>query len=204
MDYKNEYERVKTDFLSGRIKGCATYFEDHNYYLEAGYCYLVLDKLDKAEKSFKRVKDYDNRACWGLFLLSLINGTITISPTYFQLRNFLEIDLNILLLYCKGDYIEKIVKYADFVSYYNPECYKFIGRVFWANGFIPAAKLFLRKAKDKFYQDPELHYLLAYIAYYEDKDLEQCQKSLSACLNLIPEYAPANKLQKLINNKVQN
>jgi len=200
MNAKSEYESVKTDFLSGRIKGCGAYFEEKGYPLEAGYCYLILDKLDKAEKFFQQLKDYDNRACWGLFLLQMIKNDIKSFPSYFQVRNFLELDLNILILYCKGDYIENVIRYADFMAYYNPECYKFIGRVFWANGFIPAAKLFLRKAKDKFYQDPELHYLLAYIAYYEDKDIPQCQKSLAACLELLPEYAPAKKLQELIYN----
>ena len=54
--------------------------------------------------------------------------------------------------------------------------------------------LFLRKAKDKFYQDPELHYLLGYIFYNNDRDIEKCKKSLNACLELLPEYAPAKNL----------
>lgn len=199
MNSTNEYEQVKNDFLSGRIKGCKAYFESHNYYTESGYCCVVLDELNKAEEFFNKAKNEDNRACWGLFLLQMITGEIKSSPTYFQIRNFLELDLNIFLLYCKGNYIENIIKYADYMAYYNPECYKFIGRVFWANRFIPAAKFFLRRAKDKFYQDPELHYLLAYIAYYEDKNVEQCQKSLNTCLELLPEYAPAKNLQKIIN-----
>lgn len=199
MNSNNEYEQVKKDFLSGRIKGCKTYFENHNYNTEVAYCCLVLDETEKAEEFFNKAKTYDNRACWGLFLLQMITGEIKSSPTYFQIRNFLELDLNILLLYCKGDYVESIIKYADYMAYYNPECYKFIGRVFWANGFIPAAKFFLRRAKDKFYQDPELHYLIAYIAYYEEKNLEQCQKSINTCLELLPEYAPAKNLQKILN-----
>lgn len=199
MNSNNEYEQVKKDFLSGRIKGCKTHFENHNCNTEAAYCCLVLDETEKAEEFFNKAKTYDNRACWGLFLLQMITGEIKSSPTYFQIRNFLELDLNILLLYCKGDYVESIIKYADYMAYYNPECYKFIGRVFWANGFIPAAKFFLRRAKDKFYQDPELHYLIAYIAYYEEKNLEQCQKSINTCLELLPEYAPAKNLQKILN-----
>jgi len=198
MNTMQKYEQHKKDFLSGRIKGCKTYFEKNNYCIEAAYCSVVLDELSKANGFFERAKEYDNRARWGLFLLQMINRDIKTSPTYFQLRNFLEIDLNILLLYCKGDYIESIIKYADYMAYYNPECYKFIGRVFWANGFIPAAKLFLNRAKDKFYHDPELHYLIAYIAYHEDKNIETCKKSLNTCLELLPEYAPAKTLLSVI------
>lgn len=193
-----EYEQVKKDFLAGRLKGCRSYFENNQYYVEAGYCCIVLDELDKAEKLFEQAKVYDNRAVWGLFLLQMIRGDIKSFPTYFHVRNFLEIDLNILILYCKGDYVEKIIRYADFMAYYNPETYKFIGRVFWANNFMAAAMFFLRRAKDKLYHDPELHYLLAYIFYHNEKNIEKCRKSLNACLEILPEYAPARNLLRNI------
>ena len=188
------YEEVKKDFLSGKIKGCKTYFENNNYYVEAGYCCIVLDELDKAKELFQEVQEVDTRAKWGLILLQMIKGDILTFPTYFQIRNFLELDLSILILYCKGEYVEKIIRYADFMAYYNPECYKFIGRAFWANNLMSAAMFFLRRAKDKFYQDPELHYLLAYIFYNNDRNIDMAKKALGACLGILPEYAPAKKL----------
>lgn len=188
------YEEVKKDFLSGKIKGCKTYFENNNYYVEAGYCCIVLDELDKAKELFQKVQEVDTRAKWALILLQMIKGDILTFPTYFQIRNFLELDLSILILYCKGEYVEKIIRYADFMAYYNPECYKFIGRAFWANNLMSAAMFFLRRAKDKFYQDPELHYLLAYIFYNNDRNIDLAKKALGACLGILPEYAPAKKL----------
>lgn len=188
------YEEVKKDFLSGKIKGCKTYFENNNYYVEAGYCCIVLDELDKAKELFQKGQEVDTRAKWGLILLQMIKGDILTFPTYFQIRNFLELDLSILILYCKGEYVEKIIRYADFMAYYNPECYKFIGRAFWANNLMSAAMFFLRRAKDKFYQDPELHYLLAYIFYNNDRNIDLAKKALGACLGILPEYAPAKKL----------
>lgn len=188
------YEEVKKDFLSGKIKGCKTYFENNNYSVEAGYCCIVLDELDKAKELFQKVQEIDTRAKWGLILLQMIKGDILTFPTYFQIRNFLELDLSILILYCKGEYVEKIIRYADFMAYYNPECYKFIGRAFWANNLMSAAMFFLRRAKDKFYQDPELHYLLAYIFYNNDRNIDLAKKALGACLGILPEYAPAKKL----------
>lgn len=101
------YEEVKKDFLSGKIKGCKTYFENNNYYVEAGYCCIVLDELDKAKELFQKVQEVDTRAKWGLILLQMIKGDILTFPTYFQIRNFLELDLSILILYCKGEYVEK-------------------------------------------------------------------------------------------------
>lgn len=199
MSITSEYEKTKKDFINGRIKGCRNFFENNKYYTEAAYCCIMLDNLEKAQQLFMVAQEYDNRAKWGLLLLQFIKDDIHSHPTYFQVRNFLEIDLNLLILYCKGDYIEKIIKYADFLAYYNPECYKFIGRVFWANNFIPAALHFLQKAKDKFYHDPELHYLLGYISYYNNHNTKECQKALTTCLSILPQYAPAkNLLSKII------
>lgn len=194
-----EYEQVKKDFLSGRIKGCKAFFENNNYLVEAGYCYIILDKFDKARNLFEQACQYDIRAHWGLFLLQLLTGEISKPPTYFEVRNFLEIDLNILILYCKGDYVEKIIRYADYMAFYNPECYKFIGRAFWANNLMPASMFFLRIAKEKLYNDPELHYLLAYI-YYNDNNLSKCRQALETCLNILPEYAPAVNLYKKLKS----
>lgn len=197
------YEQVKKDFLSGRLKGCRRFFEDNKYYTEAGYCYIVLDKFDKAQQMFENSVDSDIRAHWGLFLLQLLRGEIVGNPTYFEIRNFLELDLNILILYCKSAYVEQIIRYADFMAFYNPECYKFIGRVFWAHNLLPAAMFFLRKSKDKFYNDPELHYLLAYIYYHNDKDIEKCKTSLKTCLNILPSYAPAKNLLAVVNKDLK-
>ena len=57
-----KYEKVKEDFLSGRLKGCRVFFEENKFYVEAGYCYIVLDKLEKAQEMFNLAKDYDIRA----------------------------------------------------------------------------------------------------------------------------------------------
>ena len=194
-----EYEQVKQDFLSGRFDGCETYFEKNNYFLEAGYCCIISENLNKAKQLFEKAAPYDIRANWGLFLLQMLTEEIKRNPTYFEVRNFLEIDLNILIKYYKGDYVERIIRYCDFMAYSNPECYKFIGRTFWANNLMPAAMFFLRKAKDKLYNDPELQYLLAYIYYYNDNDKEKALQSITACLNILPEYFPAKNLLRIIS-----
>lgn len=194
-----KYEQVKNDFLTGKFKDCKTYFEKNKYYVEAGYCYLILDKFDKAKNCFEKQQYTDPRAHWGLLLLQMISGQITTVPTYFEVRNFLEIDLDIFFTYKKVYIIERIIAYCDFLAVYNLECYKFIGRAFWSHNYIPAGMFFLQKAKDKLYTDPELHYLLAYIYYYNEKDINKCNKELETCLNLLPQYAPANKLKKILN-----
>lgn len=194
----NKYEQLKDNFLSGNIDGCRTFFEKNDYLLEAAYCNIIEDDLNKARYLFEKNKDIDPRACWGIFLTEVLNQDVKKNPTYFEIRNFLEIDMNILIQYYKGEYVENIIRYSDYMWYFNPECYKFIGRVFWANNMMPAAMFFLNRAKDKFYNDPELHHLLAYI-YYNEGKIQQCEKAIDACLSILPEYAPTLKLKEKLN-----
>lgn len=158
--------------------------------LENAYCCLVNENLEEAKKNFQLIKEQDTRASWALFMISLIEGNLREYPTYFQIRNFLEIDLNILIQHFKGEYVEKVIRYCDFMFTINPEVYKFIGRVLYNNKLEPQALFFLEKAKSYFWHDPELHYLLAYI-YYNKGDFEMARKSAEDCLQILPKYFPA-------------
>lgn len=188
-----DYKTAKKDFLAAKFKGCKKFFETHNYRLELAYCEIILDNLKNARKIFEQLEIQDPRAHWGLVMLDFINGCVLRYPTYFELRNFLEIDLNILITYCKGDYVEKIIRYADFMYTINPEVHKFIGRVLLNNGLKPQAIFFLNRARDNFYQDPELHYIFAEI-FKNEADIEQCRNALLTCLSILPNYAPASAM----------
>lgn len=194
----SKYEQVKQDFLSGRIKGCRAFFEENNFLIEAGYCNMVLDNFDRARQFFEKASHNDIRGHWGLFLLQMVEQNISMHPTYFEIRNFLELDLDIFITYFKGDIVQQIINYSDYMAFYNPECYKFIGRAFWAHGYEPAAMYFLNKAKNTLYNDPELHYLLGYI-FYTNKNYTDCKKELQTCLDILPLYAPAIKLKNLVD-----
>ncbi len=192
---QDKYQQVRNDFLSGKIKGCKAYFESHGHNIECAYANLVLGNLSKAEKLFEKEAHASTRAHWGLILLQMLSGDIVTPPTYFEIRNFLEVDLSILLTYCQGNYVEKILKNADYMAMYNLECYKFIGRVFWAHNYMPASMFYLRRACERMYKDPELHYLLAYINYSNIKNIQECIKEIDICLRILPEYGPACMLK---------
>ena len=193
-----DYKTAKTNFLSAKIQGCRKFFEFHRDKLEQAYCEIIFDNLKGARKIFEELEPADIRAHWGLVILGFIKGTASKYPTYFELRNFLEIDINLLIMYCKGDYVEKIVRYADFMFTINPEVYKFIGRVFLNNEMKIQAMFFLKRAKDRFYQDPELHYIMAEV-YYKDNDYDLCKNALKTCLEVLPDYAPAVALLKKLS-----
>ena len=198
----SDYKTAKGKLLTELDKDCQQFFIKKGYILENGYFELLSDNIEKAKILFNAIKDNDIRAHWAAFMISMIEADIREYPSYFELRNFLEIDLNILINYFKGDYVEKIVRYADFLFTINPEVHKFIGRVFYNNGYYEQGMFFLDRAKNYFYHDPELHYLIAYI-YYNQNNLEKCKKALDDCIYILPEYYPAvNLLKKIKNNAI--
>ena len=197
IDTDMNYETAKEKFLTGKINESKTFFIKHKFKLEHAYCLILEDKLNEAEKTLLKIEKQDQRAHWLLVMIGFIKGIAEKYPTYFELRNFLETDLNILIQYYKGDYVEKIIRYADYMFTINPEVYKYIGRVFLNNDLKQQGLFFLNIAKNRFYQDPELHYLLAQ-TYYTNKDYENCKHAIQACLSILPGYAPAIMLSKKI------
>ncbi len=198
LNYKNAKQKLLTDL----DKDCQQFFIKNGYMLENAYYELLSDNINKAKILFDAIKDYDIRAHWASFMISMINSDIREYPSYFEIRNFLEIDLNILLHYFKGDYVQSIIGYSDFLFTINPEVHKFIGRVFYNNDYPEQCMFFLDKAKNYFYHDPELHYLLAYI-YYKNGDYKRAEKALNECVYILPGYFPAVNLMEKLKFKIK-
>ena len=189
------YEKAKNKLLASQLDGCRQFFVANKFFVEAGYCCILEDDLAEAEEYFARVAENNLRARWGLFLCGVFKEKICDYPTYFQIRNFLEVDFNILLRYFKGNYAETLLKYSDWLSSINSEVFKYFARAFLKNGYEKEGFYFLTRAEDKFYNDPELHFLFA--EYYNSKnDLKNTEKYIKKCLSILPNYYPARKLAK--------
>lgn len=195
------YEKAKNTLLTFAADDeCQSFFEKNNFPLELAYCKLLTGNLTEAEKLFTGIQERETRARWGKIISKILLEKQTPYPTYFDIRNFLEIDLNLLINYEKGEFVEEIIKYADMFSSVNPETHKYIGRVFWNNELYSYGKFFLERAKNYFYQDPELHVLLANVYIAED-NREKALKAIDNCLKILPGYFPAKDLKrKLIEN----
>lgn len=163
--------------------------------LEHAYLNILEDNLAAAEKVFSELDSPRSR--WGGVLVSVLRGYLEIYPTFFQIRNFLEIDLDFLLKNEKLDYVENLLGALDFFSTINQESYKFAARVMFEDKFYSAAFNYMQKSKMIYYNDAELHFMLA--RYYEKvHDYNSALYEIEECLKLIPEYYPALKFKKSI------
>lgn len=192
----NSYLEAKSKFLSGDLS-VEDFFKQENFLLEYGYCKLLAGDIQNAKVIFSKIANNDFRADWAIKLIQFIECSVSTLPSYFQIRNFLEIDLNLLIQSGQVQFVENIINGADLLYSINPESYKFIARVMINNDFFEIALFFLNKAKDKFYYDPEMHFMFAN-CYLKKENVTKAKEALKNCLVILPEYFPAKKLlQKL-------
>ncbi len=190
------YEQAKHKLLTFALDDeCQSFFEKNNHFLELAYCKVLRGELESAFEIFKSIKNQEPRARWGCILCGMLLEKLTPYPTYFELRNFLEIDINLLINYEKGEYVDEIINYANVFSSVNPETYKYFGRVFFNNEIYSYAKFFLERAKNSLFQDPEMHVLLA-LLYEREGNKEKALHAVENCLSILPEYFPAKELKR--------
>ena len=194
------YQNAKNRFLAGDYS-VDSYFKQNNFVLEYAYCKLLQGDINTAKNEFLKLKDIDFRANWANKLIEFINMNVIELPSYFQIRNFLEIDLNLLIQAGQPEYVENIINGDDLFYSINPESYKFISRVMLNNNFTDIALYYMQKAKDKFYYDPEMHYMLAN-CYIKKNNINLAKESINNCLRILPEYFPAKKLLEKINTNM--
>lgn len=161
------------------------------------YAYLLVlgDDLERAARLFA---NFDSpRSKWGVVLCEILSGCIIHFPTYFEIRNFLEIDIDFLLQNKKIDYLELLLGSSEVLSEINPETYKFISRVMLENNILDSAILYMKKYENICYKDPELHFL--YCKYYlKRNEYKNALNSIGVCLCYFPDYYPGIKQKEYI------
>lgn len=163
--------------------------------LEHAYLAILSNDLDTARHIFA-LSD-SPRGKWGLVMVSVLEGFLEVYPTYFQIRNFLEIDLDFLIKNEKFDYTEQLLGALDLFVKINQETYKYTARVMSVNKLNTAALNYMEKSRLVNYNDAELHFIFA--KYYMDiHDYEKAYDSINICLTLIPDYYPAQVMKQKI------
>ena len=163
--------------------------------LEHAYLAIINNDLDSANAVFSNIDSPRSR--WGTALISILKGFMTTYPTYFGIRNFLEIDLDFLLKNNKIEYVEQCLGALEILSSINQETYKFTARVMLENKLYSAAEKYMDKSKQIYYNDPELHFM--YAKYYMDlKRYDDAYFYINECLKMLPTYYPAQIMKERI------
>ena len=164
--------------------------------LEHAYLAILNDDLDTALLIFKHLDS--SRASWGEILTEILrDGHMQKMPTFFQIRNFFEIDVDFLIKNEKIDYVEQLLGALELFSTINQESYKFAARVMYENRLYSASFRYMEESKKIYYNDPELHFMYAKY-YYESRKYKDAYFYINECLRLLPSYYPALILKEKI------
>ena len=163
--------------------------------IEHAYLAILSDDLLTAGRVFSKLDS--PRAKWGISLVSILEGFLKDYPTYFQIRNFLEIDVDFLIKNNKIAYVEQFLGALDFLSTINQETYKFVARVMLENRLFSAGLKYMEKSKSIYYNDPELMFMFAKY-YMNGHQYESAYYYINECLKLLPEYYPAQVMKQRI------
>ena len=194
--YLSPAQQLQNGNLDKAEKG---FLESGNIYGFA-YCKFLKGEIDEAEKLLERMRDLNPFVNWLLCLIDIIKGTKNEIPAYFQVRNFYEQDMNMLIKYENYDFAEEILKNTDYLAQFNKEVYKFAARVFMDNNEYEKAEIFLKESIYLFYNDPESHFMLAetYLALGSKMTAKEEYQKADAVSS---GYGPAqNKLKMLEEN----
>ena len=167
--------------------------------IEEAYLLVIKDDLDNALFIFKNLDS--SRAKWGIFLINILKGFFTNYPTYFQIRNFFEIDLDYFIKNNKVEYVQMMLGASQNLIIINQEIYKYVARVMFENNYYNTCKEYLDKSKEVFFNDPELHFI--YTKYYmKMNSLEKALNHINECLKIVPDYYPALVLKSEITKNL--
>lgn len=165
------------------------------------HAYLLILKKDFINANIIFEKNISPRGFWGSVVSNIFQNKDIKNPTFFQINNFLEIDINFFIKNNINDlFMENLVNYINLFLEINCFTYKYLGRVFYANNYYEKSREYLLKSLYYCYNDIEVHFLLAKL-YLLDNDVKSALDSVNICLDINKEYFPAKKILKKIEEK---
>lgn len=181
----------------GNIKKAFEIYNKTNNLQGISYCYFLLGETEKAVITITPVREYSSFTKWLFFLFNFINNRIESYPSFLQIKNFYEQDLEMLFKAKQIETIKKIVNKIQYFENYNREIYKYSARVFLNNNCNSLSEMFLKKSIEIFYKDPETHYMLGEI-YLRKQDITGAIAEFRKADEIPGGYMPAvNKLKDL-------
>lgn len=173
------------------------YFNKTNNITGCAYCEFIQGRVKEAKAFLLVEKEPTSVSKWLFYLCSILQNDFSFVPTYFQIRNFYEQDLEILFEYGQKDIINKILHLSSVFEKYNGEIHKFNGRVLKNNGYYDFAEECLLKSIDICYKDPETHYLLGEL--YEIRgNFQRAKEEYQKAVDVNNGYYPAYKKLTLV------
>lgn len=190
-------KKAQSLFYKKKYKAAYELFSEINETYSMGVCSLLLGDLPSARLFFKIKEDECIASNFGLVVLNVLEGDFNKIPTYFQVRCFLEVFLNLFIENKMYDFAQKLIDNYGFFSNTNYETPKFIARVLNANGFDNYVHFFADRAVEICMYDAEIYYINS-LVYIKENNYKEAKKWIDKCTSFAPEYYPILKLREKV------
>ncbi len=191
-------ENAKKLFYEGNYKEAKKIFLENNLTYEAGLSSLLEGNLTSSRKLFETKKDICSASSFGLTILDMIEDKLKTKPTYFQIRAFLEIYLNLFIENKLFNWAQKVINNYEIMTSSNIETPKFIARVLEANNYNNAVHTFAKIGREICFFDAEIHYIEA-LTYIKEKDYLKAKERIKDCKSFASDYYPILRLEGELN-----
>lgn len=184
--------QAKESLEDGDIISSYNLYKKAHSALGCGYCKLLMGEADEALENLILIKDSSSAVNWLIELIKFLNDDESSLPTYMQIRNFYEQDLDMLFKYQQNEYVNKILNGIKFFEYFNREVYKYTARVLMNYNLSALAESYVKKSLEIFYNDPETHYILGEI-YLKSNKYNRAKEEFEKADGVISGYLPAKE-----------
>lgn len=189
------------NLFKGKYERAFEFFRENNEQYLCGYCKLLLGDKQEAKRIWYGLDDDSSVVVkWGKSLIECLELYIANYPSYLQLRNFFESDLDMLIQAKQIHFAENLISCVDVLQQINPEIYKYVARVLWIHRYYKICFDYLNLSKrvcDN--QDPEVFYISARL-YCDLREFDKAKRELEILLEIEPDYFPAKHLLQSIVN----
>lgn len=176
-------------------------FDKANNLYGCAYCSFLNGDLKEAKVLLKLAESSYSFVNWLLFLINLVEGDLGYT-TYFQVRNFYEQDLEMLIQNHQFQIAENIISHTDYIADFNREVYKYCARVLFNNEYIKEAEIMLNNSLNICYNDPETHYIMGEINLIKN-NIKGALYQFETAVRVNNGYYPAEiQVNRLKNRKI--
>ena len=181
---------AKIELLETNTKNAYNLFEKAGNVYGCAYCKFLEGNTNEARILLSLIINSSSATNWLLSLVNILENDYSIEPTYFQIRNYYEQDIEMLIKHRNMFLFNELIKRNNYFYTFNREIYKYSARVYQNNRYYEQAKILLKKSLEIFYNDPETHFLLGEI-YEQENNIEKAKNAYKNAINANSEYAPA-------------
>ena len=154
------------------------------------YCKLLNGELNEAKNLLESLENSSSFVNWLLILIEIIEGKKDKMPTYFQIRNFYEQDVEMLFFYERYDFISKIFQKTSYLANFNMEVYKYNARLLLNQGYLADSEILIKKSLDICFKDPETHYMYGELLLKRN-DIEKAKQEFQKAIRVNGTYYPS-------------